>query len=72
MSQRFLLLFAATVTAGVLAIRAGEAALASKDALPTAGLTVFGGLAAIGLLALIRSVYLDGRRSAQRTSRSGQ
>lgn len=72
MSRRFLVLFATTVTAGTLSIRAGDAALASGDVLPMAGLGVFGSLAMIGLLALIRSVYVDGRRSAHRTSGSSR
>ena len=66
MNQRFLLIFAATITLVVLTIRTGEAALSNGGAPATAGLLVFGGLAVVGLLALARFVYVDGRATVRR------
>ena len=66
MNPRFLLLFAATITLMVLTVRTGETAFSSGGAPAAAGLLVFGGLAVIGLVALVRFVYLDGLASARR------
>jgi len=64
--RRFLVLFAATITLGLLAFAATRAAADGAGPLAAAAAIALGLPAALGLAALVRLAYLDGRASARR------
>ena len=66
MDRRFLALFALATTLLVLAAAAGSSAASGGGLLAGAAATALGLPALLGLIALARIVYLDGKASAAR------
>lgn len=69
MDRRFLVLFALTTTLLVLAAAAGSSAASGGGPLAGVAAMVLGLPALLGLTALARMVYLDGKTSAARRER---
>ena len=69
MNRPFLALFALTTTLLVLAAAVGSSAASSGGLLARAAATALGLAGLLGLIALARIVYLDGRTSAARRYR---
>ena len=72
MNGRFLLLFALTVTAAVLAVAAGRSAVSGGGALRAVAFVALALPAALGLAALVRVTYLDASSSRAREGRRGR
>lgn len=69
MNGRFLVVFALTVTAAVLALAAGRSAVSGGGALATIAFVALALPAALGLAALVRLTYLDASSSRGREGR---